>query len=243
MALGKKPLLALHVGGLLVLVPLLYLGGVFEGTLGQATIIAPNGATGQLASVETAVGKVAQSTAGATEAPHECPPPGERNPTCTRIQRQTWQSSWDSLTVDDQAAWDDLHCNCRLRVRPSAESPAGGHPGCPSSGRPSGWQNADRKKVRSLKDKYKGERCVLIANGPSLNKIRWDWQDKFKVVMGMNKIFLGLERYNISTVSLKAFAVANKLVMEQSREAILTQVRTFLSVHATCLCCGVVSLG
>jgi hypothetical protein len=38
--------------------------------------------------------------------------------------------------------------------------------------------------LQSLKDKYKGERCALIANGPSLNKIRWDWQENFKVVMG-----------------------------------------------------------
>ena len=42
--------------------------------------------------------------------------------------------------------------------------------------------------------------CVLVANGPSLNKIRWDWQDNFNVIMGMNKIFLGLERYNITKV-------------------------------------------
>ena len=41
---------------------------------------------------------------------------------------------------------------------------------------------------------------MLVANGPSLNKIRWDWQDNFNVIMGMNKIFLGLERYNITKV-------------------------------------------
>ena len=39
--------------------------------------------------------------------------------------------------------------------------------------------------------------CVLVANGPSLNKIRWDWQDNFNVIMGMNKIFLNLFRPDI----------------------------------------------
>ena len=56
-------------------------------------------------------------------------------------------------------------------------------------------------KISALKDSHKGETCVLIANGPSLNKMRWDWQENFNVVMGMNKIFLGLERYNISRMT------------------------------------------
>ena len=47
---------------------------------------------------------------------------------------------------------------------------------------------------------FGAQTCVLVANGPSLNKIRWDWQDNFNVIMGMNKIFLGLERYNITKV-------------------------------------------
>ena len=51
------------------------------------------------------------------------------------------------------------------------------------------------------------------------------------VVMGMNKIFLGLERYNISADKLKAFAVANKLVMQQSREPILSQVRAHIPAY------------
>jgi hypothetical protein len=31
-----------------------------------------------------------------------------------------------------------------------------------------------------------------------LGEYSWDWQDNFKVIMGMNKIYIGLERYNIS---------------------------------------------
>ena len=41
---------------------------------------------------------------------------------------------------------------------------------------------------------------MLVANGPSLNKMRWDWQDNFKVMMGMNKIHIGIERYLFSVL-------------------------------------------
>ena len=55
--------------------------------------------------------------------------------------------------------------------------------------------------TRRLRWRWLGaQTCVLVAIGPSLNKIRWDWQDNFDVIMGMNKIFLGLERYNITKV-------------------------------------------
>lgn len=37
--------------------------------------------------------------------------------------------------------------------------------------------------LNSVKDKFKGERCALVCNGPSLNKIKWDWQENFKVVI------------------------------------------------------------
>ena len=50
-----------------------------------------------------------------------------------------------------------------------------------------------------------GSYCVLIANGPSLNKIRWDWQENFKVVMGMNKIYIGLERYLLRAISMSTY--------------------------------------
>ena len=62
---------------------------------------------------------------------------------------------------------------------------------------------------------------MLVANGPSLNKIRWDWQDNFNVIMGMNKIFLGLERYNITKMT--HYGACNPLVAEQSVGQVVSQ--------------------
>ena len=132
-----------------------------------------------------------------TPLPHwDCPPPGPPDPTCKRIQHQTWTRSWSSVSPEDKETWKSLDCGCKLRARPKTGMPAK----CPK--REAGWDVAAQAQVRALKDKYKGERCVLIANGPSLNKIRWDWQENFKVVMGMNKIYIGLERYLLRAISM-----------------------------------------
>lgn len=100
---------------------------------------------------------------------------------CLEIQRQTVTGSWQSVPAADKAAWTDLDCPCQLRrprqgqptPRGSPEAP--GVSGCRS--RPAGWMEAHHARVKQLKNKYRGERCVLIANGPSLNQMRWDWQD------------------------------------------------------------------
>jgi hypothetical protein len=68
-----------------------------------------------------------------------------------------------------------MHC---LRKLKKEVSPAGGK--CPAGLSPD-MKSVARARTAAVHDKYKGERCVLIANGPSLNKIRWDWQDRFKV--------------------------------------------------------------
>ena len=86
-------------------------------------------------------------------------------------------------------------CADKLRVRPEPSTLSA----CPKF--PKDMKAKAKGKITAIKDSHKGETCVLIANGPSLNKIRWDWQDNFNVVMGMNKIFLGLERYNISKMT------------------------------------------
>lgn len=160
-------------------------------------------------------------TATAEQRRRQCPPPGTPpDPACTRIQSRAWTSSWAAVDAVDQALWEQLDCACQLRVRSSAEEPAAGA-GCPGD-RPAGWKEAGRTAVRALQDKYRGEKCVLVANGPSLNRIPWDWLPNFKVVMGMNKIYLGLERFNLSR-HLNVYAVANPLVMQQSVEQIVAQ--------------------
>ena len=95
-----------------------------------------------------------------------CPPVGPPDPTCTRIQRKTWSESWSAVSAEDKETWKQLDCGCKLRKRPKMGMPDK----CPRLEQ--GWDYKAQIKVRSLKDKYAGERCVLVANGPSLNKIR-----------------------------------------------------------------------
>ena len=46
---------------------------------------------------------------------------------------------------------------------------------------------------QQLKDRHAGAECLLIGNGPSLNKVDWSFLDgaQLPVVMGANKIYLG----------------------------------------------------
>ena len=107
----------------------------------------------------------------------------------------TW---WVDLTADADALCV-AQCSERLRLRPE---PSFWNSIGSCSSVPSDTNDKKAKaKISSMSDSHKGEKCVLVANGPSLNKIRWDWQDNFNVVMGMNKIFLGLERYNITKMT------------------------------------------
>ena len=100
---------------------------------------------------------------------------------CTRIQHQTYRYSWETVASADKATWNEFNCPVLLRERPAA-----GAKGCSTGS--ADRKSKERNLLLSVKDKYKGERCALVCNGPSLNKIRWDWQPNFKVVMGMNKV-------------------------------------------------------
>ena len=46
----------------------------------------------------------------------------------------------------------------------------------------------DKKSLQQLKNKWKGEKCIIIGNGPSLNKINFDLL-KDKYTFGVNGIF------------------------------------------------------
>ncbi|WP_392340467.1 6-hydroxymethylpterin diphosphokinase MptE-like protein [Moritella marina] len=48
---------------------------------------------------------------------------------------------------------------------------------------------SDRTKISKMKDKFKGKRCVIIGNGPSLNKIDLNLL-KNEYTFGVNSIFL-----------------------------------------------------
>ncbi len=51
----------------------------------------------------------------------------------------------------------------------------------------------NEKKLQSFKDKHKGERCFIIGNGPSLNKLDLTLIKK-EVTFGVNGIFLNQEK-------------------------------------------------
>ncbi|CAM9281126.1 unnamed protein product [Discosporangium mesarthrocarpum] len=68
--------------------------------------------------------------------------------------------------------------------------------------------------VHNLHGRYANKTCVLVANGPSLNAMQWDWQETFDgPIMGMNKVYLALQRYSIR---LDLYAAVNDLVIDQS---------------------------
>ncbi|QEY52874.1 6-hydroxymethylpterin diphosphokinase MptE-like protein [Legionella longbeachae] len=63
-----------------------------------------------------------------------------------------------------------------------------------------------------LKDRHKGGRCVLIANGPSLNGMDLSFLNK-QITIGLNKIYLGLNRFNFYP---KYYVAINPTVIQQS---------------------------
>jgi FkbM family methyltransferase len=74
-----------------------------------------------------------------------------------------------------------------------------------------------QRKIGAFKDKHKGERCVIIGNGPSLNKMDLSFL-KHETCFGMNRIYLGFEKWGFTPTY---YVTVNKLVIEQSVEEIL----------------------
>ena len=50
------------------------------------------------------------------------------------------------------------------------------------------------QRLKTFENRHKGERAVLVANGPSLNEMSVDFL-KQETVIGMNKIFLGFKKF------------------------------------------------
>ena len=53
--------------------------------------------------------------------------------------------------------------------------------------------NRERKRLESFHNIHKGERCYLIANGPSLSNIDLSFMQN-KVSIGLNRIYLLYEK-------------------------------------------------
>ena len=71
--------------------------------------------------------------------------------------------------------------------------------------------------IQKWRDIHFNQSCILVCNGPSLNKVDFKKIDrkKFKV-FGLNKIYLGFEKFGLVPDYLVA---VNKKVIEQSHEA------------------------
>lgn len=67
-------------------------------------------------------------------------------------------------------------------------------------------------RLRNLKDRHAGERAVLVANGPSLNKMDLSFLRR-ETVIGLNKIYLGVRRFGFYP---KYLVAVNEKVIRQS---------------------------
>ncbi len=76
------------------------------------------------------------------------------------------------------------------------------------------WRRESRRRLASLKDSHKGERCFVVGNGPSLkNTDLSKLKDDFCI--GMNRIFLAADELDFCPNIL---VCVNDLVVEQSVE-------------------------
>lgn len=83
-----------------------------------------------------------------------------------------------------------------------------------------------RRRLRSYKDKYRGERCFIIGNGPSLNKTDLTLLAA-EYTFGLNRIYLIFKELGFYTTF---FVSVNKLVIAQSNHDIeKLLIPTFLS--------------
>jgi tetratricopeptide (TPR) repeat protein len=72
-------------------------------------------------------------------------------------------------------------------------------------------------KLVGYKNRHKGQRCVIIGNGPSLNKMDLSFLEN-EITFGTNRIYLLFNRWKFR---LTYYASVNPLVLEQSASEIL----------------------
>lgn len=73
------------------------------------------------------------------------------------------------------------------------------------------WRRESIRQLSALKDRYRGERCFVIGNGPSLRRTDVSkLRDEF--TFGMNRVYLAFETWGFQTSFLVS---VNDLVIEQ----------------------------
>jgi hypothetical protein len=91
------------------------------------------------------------------------------------------------------------------------------------------WRRASIQGLTQYQDKHKGERCVIIGNGPSLKKTDVS-KIKNEFTFGMNRIYLAFPDWGFET---SYFVSINDLVIEQCAEDIQSlKMPKFLSWHS-----------
>ena len=77
--------------------------------------------------------------------------------------------------------------------------------------------NKNKEGIKKFKGIHRGERCFIVANGPSLLKTELDLlKDEF--TFGMNRIYLNFER---SSFRPTYFVAVNELILEQWADEIM----------------------
>lgn len=76
------------------------------------------------------------------------------------------------------------------------------------------WYEKHGSWIPNFRNRYSGEDCFLLANGPSLNKVDFQRINKYHLI-GLNKIYLLLERFKLD---LTFHVAINRLVIEQGWE-------------------------
>ena len=86
-----------------------------------------------------------------------------------------------------------------------------------------------RKQLSKYHNKHRGERCVIIGNGPSLNEMDLSPLTE-EITFGLNRIYLGFDQWAFRP---SYFVSVNPLVLEQHAKEILEKVQApkFISNH------------
>lgn len=79
------------------------------------------------------------------------------------------------------------------------------------------WRRESIQKLRAMKNIHQGERCVIIGNGPSLNKTDVS-RIQNEYTFGLNRIYLAFEDWGFETSFLLS---VNDLVVEQCAEDLM----------------------
>ena len=88
------------------------------------------------------------------------------------------------------------------------------------------WRRDSIKKLTALKDTHKGERCIIIGNGPSLKNTDLS-RLKGSFTVGMNRFYMAFPELGFSTSCL---LTVNDLVIEQCAQDLrVLPIPTFVS--------------